>query len=321
MTTFSVVIPTYNRCDYLMACLSTVFAQRRQPDEVIVIDDGSTDGTRAALDAFGDVIVIAQSNAGPGAARNRGAAAASGDYLVFLDSDDLWFPWTLEVYATLVERYERPALIVARADDFSGEPVVPSETPADGWSFLSLLHASVHAFSMGAGMMIVDRRAFLAVGGFAEDRLNAEDHDLALRLSDSTGFVLMLQPTTIARRIHASNETADLQKSIEGLVRLINRERTGEYPGSDKWKGSRRTIIARHIRPVVLQAIRAGELRTAWMLYRRGLVWNARAGRIAFLGAIPLMILHAALRSLIKMGVLAITHSSGKTRFRCDERQ
>ncbi len=295
MTTFSVVIPSYNRRDHLMACLASVFAQRRRPDEIIVIDDGSTDGTLDALAGFEGLTVIEQSNAGPGAARNRGAAAASGDYLVFLDSDDLWFPWTLEVFATLAERHGRPALLFGRYEDFSGDIDPPREEPAEGMPFPSFLHASKHAFIAGAGMMTIDRRAFQAVGGFLDDGLNAEDHDLALKLGVAKGFVQTLRPVTIAHRIHSGNEMGNLQKTLRGIARLVERERSGAYPGGTARMEARRTVIARHVRPAVLQAIQVSELRAASELYRNTLAWNARAGRAGFLVASPLLMLRAAL--------------------------
>lgn len=299
MTKFSVIIPTYNRREHLTACLASVSAQRRRPDEVIVVDDGSTDGTVETLTDIEGVSVIRQLNAGPGVARNRGAAAANGDYLVFLDSDDVWFPWSLEVFATLVQRHGRPALLFARYEDFSGEVVAPKEEPPEGFAFPAFLSAAAHAFIAGAGMMVIDRHAFLAAGGFAEDRLNAEDHDLALRLGIERGFVQTLRPVTIGHRIHAGNETDNLESTLRGVSRLVERERAGQYPGGAAWQDARQTVIARHVRPVVLQAIQAGNLRAAWHLYRRTLSWNARAGRAGFLIAGPLLMLRSALWTLL----------------------
>jgi glycosyltransferase involved in cell wall biosynthesis len=305
MTTFSVIIPTYNRRDHLMACLASVMAQRRRPDEVIVVDDGSTDGTRDALAAAEGITVIYQSNAGPGAARNRGAAAASGDYLVFLDSDDLWFPWSLGALAALVARHGEPALLFARFEDFSGDLEPAPEEPAEGLAFPTFLDSSAHSFFAGAGMMVIDRRVFHGAGGFAEDRLNAEDHDLVLRLGVERGFVQTLRPIILGHRIHAGNEMGDLSKTMLGVARLIERERSGIYPGGEARRDARRAVIARHARPTVLDAIRAGALRGAWRLYGDTLLWNARAGRVAFLLAGPVLMLRAMLSAKTKSWVRA----------------
>jgi len=89
--TISVVIPSYNNADYLGDALDSVGRQVLPANEIIVIDDGSTDETAVVASAF-DVIYLRQENAGAAAARNRGVAAAQGEFIVFLDADDLWLP-------------------------------------------------------------------------------------------------------------------------------------------------------------------------------------------------------------------------------------
>src|ERR1700742_4118116 len=99
MPLFSVIIPTYNRCAFIGRALDSVLSQEGCDLEVIVVDDGSTDGTPEMLGRYDRQIqILKQSNKGPGAARNRGLQEASGEYVAFLDSDDLWFPWTGETY-------------------------------------------------------------------------------------------------------------------------------------------------------------------------------------------------------------------------------
>src|SRR5207248_1137222 len=84
--------------------------------------DGSTDSTLELLRKADDPVrVFTQSNKGPGAARNLGAEHASGDYLAFLDSDDLWFPWTLEIVAKIIRDHSDPAIISAKLVQFSDE--------------------------------------------------------------------------------------------------------------------------------------------------------------------------------------------------------
>ena len=93
--TVSVIIPTYNRAAFLRRALQSVQNQTRQADEVIVVDDGSTDATAAVVADYSDVIYRFQENAGVAAARNRGAQIAAGEWLAFLDSDDQWQPQKL----------------------------------------------------------------------------------------------------------------------------------------------------------------------------------------------------------------------------------
>lgn len=294
MTRFSLVIPTYDRRDYLRACLDSVFAQQQAPDEIIVVDDGSRDGTIEMLQAEPRVTLVRQANRGPGAARNRGAAEAGGDYLVFLDSDDLWFPWSLASMAALIARHGEPALLFARFADFSGDrPERVREAPAEGSAFPDYLASAAEGCFAGAGMMVIRRAAFEAVGGFREARVNAEDHDLALRLGTEAGFVQVRAPVTLAHRVHDGNEMGDAARNLAGLRRLVATERAGGYPGGAARRAARRTIIARHVRAAVLGAARGGQFGQVADLYRDTFLWNLRAGRVAYLAATPLLALRA----------------------------
>lgn len=102
---FSVIIPAYNSAETLARAVESVFAQSWPADEIIVIDDGSTDDTLQVARGFGDQIqVIHQSNAGVSVARNRGAEAATGDWLTFLDADDWYYPDRLRWHAEWIGR-------------------------------------------------------------------------------------------------------------------------------------------------------------------------------------------------------------------------
>src|SRR5688572_12313735 len=111
---FSVVIPTFNRAHLLADTLESVFNQTFTDYEVIVVDDGSTDSTQQYLGSLdARIIFLTQSNHGPGAARNLGARHAQAEYLVFLDSDDVWFPWILWCFAEVIKLHGRPAILGA----------------------------------------------------------------------------------------------------------------------------------------------------------------------------------------------------------------
>lgn len=102
----SVIIPTFNRVAYVQKAIASVLQQTFQDHEVIVIDDGSTDGTTAALRVFGAAIrVIQQANMGVSSARNAGLSAARGKWIAFLDSDDEWCPAKLETQMRDLARY------------------------------------------------------------------------------------------------------------------------------------------------------------------------------------------------------------------------
>jgi hypothetical protein len=103
----SVVIPLYNKADYIRRTLESVLAQSHAAKEVILVDDGSTDDSvdRIAELIGGKVRLVVQDNAGPGPARNRGIAAAGGEWIAFIDGDDLWFEDHLACLAQLASRF------------------------------------------------------------------------------------------------------------------------------------------------------------------------------------------------------------------------
>src|SRR5262249_210129 len=117
---FSVIIPAFNRAELLREALESVFQQECRDFEVIVVDDGSTEDLSAVARAFrGRGTFFRQDNAGPGAARNHGARAATGEYLAFLDSDDVWFPWTLRTQRECISRAGNPSMLLGRGVWFS----------------------------------------------------------------------------------------------------------------------------------------------------------------------------------------------------------
>jgi GT2 family glycosyltransferase len=296
---FSVVIPTFNRRELLARTLESVWGQRCSDFEVIIVDDGSSDATFEYLLTLGDrVRVIKQARQGPGAARNAGAASATGNYLAFVDSDDLWFPWTLEVIATVIAQ-RSPALIAGQVLDFEGEtlPAAVTERTLECLHFKDYLASSRYPVSPGAGTIFVARRAFVDCGGFATGSVNAEDHDLALRLGTAPGFAQVTSPSTVAWRRHASSETADLSKSIDGVQRLIDQERSGRYPGGAARAAERRRIITRHVRPTSLACLRSGRPSEGLRLYQSTFAWNAAAGLWRYLAAFPMLRALSSVRS------------------------
>src|SRR5439155_3006508 len=113
---FSTIIPVYNRAELVGAAIESALGQEFDDQEIIVVDDGSTDNTLNLLAGYGDRIkVLRQRNSGPGAARNFGIKHARGEYVAFLDSDDLWFSWTLATYHAAIEKYKLPVFVAGAA--------------------------------------------------------------------------------------------------------------------------------------------------------------------------------------------------------------
>lgn len=118
-TLVSVVVPVFNGERFLDECLESVFAQDHRPLDVIVVDDGSTDATAARAEAWGDrVRLVRRSNGGPSAARNSGIDAARGEFIAFIDSDDLWLPGLLAKQLRVFAEAPQTDLCVARAQNF-----------------------------------------------------------------------------------------------------------------------------------------------------------------------------------------------------------
>ena len=131
----SVVVPFYNLEGYVRPCLDSVASAARGVDaglEVICVDDGSTDGTPAALDGFAAedprIRVVHKPNGGEGSARNAGVAAATGDWVTFLDGDDVWLQNHLEVAVPLIRRHPEADIVALKYADFDDGAPPPAPT-------------------------------------------------------------------------------------------------------------------------------------------------------------------------------------------------
>lgn len=193
----SVVIPTYERADLVGRAVDSALAQTVEDVEVIVVDDGSTDGTREAVAAKSDPRVRSlehESNRGVSAARNTGIEAASGEYVAFLDSDDEWLPRKLErQLAALDDRGDGwvGAYCDVATTGLSGlgriaaavsESVFRSAAPREGGRELAEALLSMRVFMGPGSTLLVERDALAAAGGFDEGLSIYEDWDLVLRV-------------------------------------------------------------------------------------------------------------------------------------------
>src|SRR5437870_3978845 len=105
MPRVSVVIPLYNSVDYIGEAIESAVAQTFRDFELIVVDDGSTDGSASVVRGFGDAVrYVYQTNAGVSVAMNHGMALSKGELIAFLDNDDVWVPWKLERQVTFLDR-------------------------------------------------------------------------------------------------------------------------------------------------------------------------------------------------------------------------
>jgi glycosyltransferase involved in cell wall biosynthesis len=304
MSFFSVVVPVYNRGCLIRETLDSVFAQEFEDYEVIVIDDGSTDKTVSVLREYGDrITLLRQENKGPGVARNAGLKAADGEYVVFLDSDDYWFPWTLSRYREAIRTYDQPSFLSAPVCYFTtdderdsvGDGCDPSTI--EGTHFGDFLEAAGQGIYASSGSAAVRRSALEDIGGFASTNINAEDHDLALRLGTQPGFVRIVSPPMVAVRRHSQQATAQRDKTWEGLMYLLDQEEAGCYPGGRERERERRYLLCQHIRSASLGLLRQGYRREAVTLFRRTLRWQMRFFRVRYVAGFPFLAAWSEIRA------------------------
>jgi glycosyltransferase involved in cell wall biosynthesis len=239
--TVSVVIAAYNAGCFLPETLASVFNQTYSNHEIIVVDDGSTDGTREALRPYeGQISYLYQENRGPSAARNTGIRAARGNYIAFLDADDLWSRDKLTLQVDFMEQNPEIGLVFSDMEEFDHDKTLCR----------SLLGTSFFAAEMFSGRRVSDatrkllaedfiptstvlirQRCFSKTGLFDESLYFAEDRELWLRVAAS--FPMAVLPVVLGRkRNHDFNLTKkSAEKTLRARVRI--------------WEKARRSFVER----------------------------------------------------------------------------
>lgn len=295
MPLFSAIIPTFNRAALLVRALDSVRRQTFTDYEVVVVDDGSTDNTLERLRGYPEAKVFRQQNRGPGAARNLAARHCTGQYLVFLDSDDVWFPWSLETYASILHAPTTPAFIAGKPLRFRDEAELrsASPTPLEQKRFPDYLASGDEWRWWGVSSFVIRADDFRSAGGFSENNINGEDADLALKLGEAPGFAQITNPATFGYCEHGCNVTTDLGKSLAGGWQQVRAEVAGRYPGGAPREFERHLILTRHLRPLSLDCLQRGKHKEAWALYRATFRWHFKLGRWKYLTGFPVKaILH-----------------------------
>lgn len=297
MPFFSVIIPSYNRGDLIGATIDSVLAQDCTDHEIIVADDGSTDGTLAVLARYGDRIrVHRQANAGPGAARNLALRHATGTYVAFLDSDDLWLPWTLSTYKAAIEAGDQPSIVVGpwRAFTGSAPASLPDRAPLALERHGSFFRSPL-AWHLPSGTAL--RRDMLeAVGGFSTAA--CEDVDIWMRIGGYPGFVSLSAPVCFLYREHPAGISQTSHYRSNGIRRLVETERSGGYGGqadTDDVRDARRRYIAQAVRAASMFYLDRRCPRVALSLYWSALGWQLRQGRLRYVLAFPWLVACRAL--------------------------
>lgn len=221
----SVIIPTYNRAAWVKEAAASVLAQTFRDYELLVVDDGSADATLEALVSLGRQVKVLrlEQRQGVSAARNLGAAAAQGEWLAFLDSDDLWLPDKLARQVEYLRAH--PDLSICQTEEIwirNGVRVNPPRThrKAAGDIFL----ASLERCMVSPSAVMLHRRLFAALGGFDETLPAGEDYDLWLRTAWREPVGLVPEPLVIKRGGHPdqlSRQRGLDRFRIRALVKLL----------------------------------------------------------------------------------------------------
>ena len=196
----SVIIPAYNGERYLLDAIESVLGQSYHPIEILVVDDGSTDSTAQTAKSYFDRIrYLRQENLGAGAARNHGVRESQGEYLAFLDADDLWAPEKLKSQISVLRQDKPPSMVFGHVKQF-----VSPELSEDDKAKIAIPAEVMRGFHIGT--MVINRQTFDEIGWFSEDLEVGEFIDWFARAKDKGCQFQLLSDVVMHRRIHTTNQ-------------------------------------------------------------------------------------------------------------------
>lgn len=219
----SVIIPTRNRAQLLAEAIESVLQQTFSDFELIIVDDGSTDQTADVVAGFADrrIVYHQQGQHERGAARNRGVALSQGEYITFLDDDDWYMPWKLEVQAQALRLRPDVGMVISGWDrvNESGD-LVRSERPwlhhpqpvLKDWLFAAMAHVAA---------VLIRRSWFECVGGFNHNLEQAEDTHLWFKLAQAGCPTAWVQEMVFKQRLHGNNSVRNMAHAKKGKLAML----------------------------------------------------------------------------------------------------
>ena len=231
--TISVVIPIYNRGEKIAATLDSVFAQTLAPLEIILVDDGSTDGTADWIEAHyaGRIRLIRQANGGVARARNRGLEASNGEWIAFLDHDDEWAPEKLDKQLALAQINPETGVVYCAWSCLDANGKVTENgterlragavTWPQGQVFSALLR---HDFIISMSVPLIKTNLLRKIGGFDPQTVPADDWDVWLRLARHCEFAFVPE-VLVFYRFHDAQQSADQLQILKGKQRVFAKHR------------------------------------------------------------------------------------------------
>ncbi len=212
----SVIIPAYNCERFIAEAVESVRQQNYEPLEIIIIDDGSTDGTSACLKSLGEDLRYAyQSNMGPAAARNRGITMAMGEVIAFLDADDYWPANKLRVQLARINRDPEMEVVLGRIQ------CTGVLTEADRKIRFEGPDNTMISICLGSG--VFRRSVFNKVGLFDESLRHYEDHDWFLRAREKNVSMAILKDVTLYNRRNEYSMSRRKNKNDPSMVQILKK--------------------------------------------------------------------------------------------------
>lgn len=218
----SIVIPVFNGERFLREAVQSVLDQKYSPVEIIIVDDGSTDGTATVARSLGETVrYLHQTNQGPAAARNRGIEHAQGSLIAFADADDLWPSKKLELQLPYLINDPAIEIVMGRIQQVRLSKTVNGQTQAEEFD--------EPAFSVNLGSAVIRKSVFERVGLFDETMRYSEDVDWFMRAREAGAAIVTIDAVTLLYRQHEENMTRGKSTSelnvLKALKRSLDRRR------------------------------------------------------------------------------------------------
>jgi len=223
----TVIVPLYNSERYLEDTLQSIFNQDYQPMEVIVVDDGSTDGSAGIAKSFKNIRYIYQANQGPSAARNTGITISQGDFIAFLDADDMWMPDKLSLQISYLLNHPDVGFVVAHR-----RMIIEQGIEKPQWYKEHIYQKD--SVWLGAAAMVTWSDTFKKVGLYDPSYRLGENAEWLTRAKDAGVRYAILPETLLISRIHDKNLTHHLDEMRPNILRAlkasIDRQRSRNVP-------------------------------------------------------------------------------------------
>ncbi len=262
----TVIIPTYNHVQFLPFAIESVLNQTHPADEIIVVDDGSTDDTRSVAESYGSRITyVHQKNAGVSAARNHATRLAKGDWVAYLDADDGWFPEKLRRQVQALEQTPGAVLVYSASSVLWPDGTITRGDPAAYVPAERIWPLLRRRNSISMSSVMAHRKTVLEAGGFNERLTSCEDWDLWVRLRLRGRFASSSEPDMIYRDTPTSMSTNN-RRMIQNTEVIMQPTLLAGLPGWAKPIWERRIRSTAYYHAAVMARAVEPEMERSYLL-------------------------------------------------------